>query len=65
MASGDRSQVTVKPKEKITLEQAQALIESKVTTALTGPLVAVRFAFGLAAVALAVSLIAFTVAVVR
>lgn len=68
MASGDRSVVTMQPEDKLTrmtVGQLQALIESKVATQLQGPLVAVRFAFGLSLVALAVALIALTVAIVR
>lgn len=64
MARGD-STYTRKPIDKITLGEAQALVESKVIATMRGPLVAIRFAFGLSMVALTVAVIALTVALVR
>lgn len=65
MASGARSTHTVRPTEKITLAECQALIESKSAELARPILVTVRFAFGVAMVALALALIALTMAVVR
>lgn len=64
MAKGD-STYTRTAKDKITLAEAQALIQSKVADELKGPLVTIRFTFALSVVALAIALIALTVAVVR
>lgn len=49
------------PKERITLEEAQALIQSKTQ----GPAIASRFAVIFSFVAMVVSLLGFVVAVVR